>query len=116
MKKIDELHTILELIKKHDLPLSPILEYAIKEKEDQYMNEYALDKKATAVAEPQPKSAAYKELDDYVQEFANLSVGSSRGKKLPHKAVLLLGIMHLIENGQLADNKLPFGENHIEFF
>ncbi len=34
MTKIEELHHIIELIKKHNLPLSPILEYAIKERQD----------------------------------------------------------------------------------
>ena len=35
MTKIEELHYIIELLNKHDLPLSPILEYAIKEKEEE---------------------------------------------------------------------------------
>ena len=35
MKQIDELNLILELLRKYNLPLSPILEYAIKEKMEQ---------------------------------------------------------------------------------
>ena len=34
----EELELILTLIKKHSLPLSPILEYAIKEKMEQYVD------------------------------------------------------------------------------
>lgn len=36
MSPIDELELILSLIKKHQLPLSPILEYAISEKKEEY--------------------------------------------------------------------------------
>lgn len=43
MTKIEELHHIIELIKKHDLPLSPILEYAIKERQDQYIKADSLE-------------------------------------------------------------------------
>ena len=39
MTKIEELHYIIELLNKHDLPMSPILEYAIKEREEQYTTE-----------------------------------------------------------------------------
>ena len=35
MKQIDELNLIMELLRKYNLPLSPILEYAIKEKMEQ---------------------------------------------------------------------------------
>ena len=34
MGKIDDLHTLMRLLKEFDLPVSPILEYAIKEKMD----------------------------------------------------------------------------------
>lgn len=36
MNPIEELELIITLIKKYNLPLSPILEYAIKEKEEHY--------------------------------------------------------------------------------
>lgn len=32
MGKIDDLHTLMRLLKEFDLPVSPIVEYAIKEK------------------------------------------------------------------------------------
>ena len=36
MKEREELELILNLIRKYNLPLSPILEYAIKEKMEEY--------------------------------------------------------------------------------
>ena len=72
MTKIEELHHIIELIKKHDLPLSPILEYAIKERQDQYIKADSLENGIATVCEPQPDFTIYKELEDYVKEFACL--------------------------------------------
>ena len=44
----EELELILTLIKKHSLPLSPILEYAIKEKMEQYVDTVkGIDDKST---------------------------------------------------------------------
>lgn len=34
MGSLDDLHTLIRLLKKYELPVSPILEYAIKEKEE----------------------------------------------------------------------------------
>ena len=48
-----------------------------------------------------------KGLSDYANDFASLSVAVSKGRKLPHKAILLLGIMDLIENGELSSNMIP---------
>lgn len=107
MKKIEELHYIIELIRKHNLPLSPILEYAIKEREDQYIKEESLINGVSTVCESQPDFAVYKELEDYSKEFACLSVGIVDGRKLPHKAILLISIMHLIETGAIEENKIP---------
>ena len=107
MTKIEELHHIIELIKKHDLPLSPILEYAIKERQDQYIKADSLENGIATVCEPLPDFTIYKELEDYVKEFACLSVGVVGGRKLPHKAILLISIMHLIETGVIEENKIP---------
>lgn len=107
MTKIEELHHIIELIKKHDLPLSPILEYAIKERQDQYIKADSLENGIATVCEPQPDFTIYKELEDYVKEFACLSVGVVGGRKLPHKAILLISVMHLIETGVIEENKIP---------
>lgn len=104
MTNIEELHLVEELLKKHNLPLSPILEYAIKERKEQY----AIEKNdILVVSEDEPVFGVYKELEDYIQEFSNLSVGVVKGKKLPHKAILLLSIMNLIEKGSITENKIP---------
>ena len=113
MTKIEELHYIVELLQKHDLPLSPILEYAIKEREEQYFIEA---NGRAIVHEDEPVFDVYKELDDYVQEFANLSVGVVKGKKLPHKAILLLSIMNLIEDGTLSVNRLELDKTIVNSF
>lgn len=107
MKERKELELILSLIKKHNLPLSPILEYAIKERQDQYIKAESLENGVAMVCEPQPDFTIYKELEDYVKEFACLSVGVVGGRKLPHKAILLISIMHLIETGVIEENKIP---------
>lgn len=103
MTKIEELHYIIELLNKHDLPLSPILEYAIKEREEQYIIEA---NGISMVREDEPVFDVYKEMEDYEKEFANLSVGVVKGKKLPHKAILLLGIIKLIEDGIIIENRI----------
>lgn len=103
MNRIEELHYIVELLNKHDLPMSPILEYAIKEREEQYTIEA---NGVAMVREDEPVFDVYKDLDDYEQEFANLSVGVSKGKKLPHKAILLIALMNLIETGVITGNRI----------
>ena len=107
MTKIEELHYIIELIKKHDLPLSPILEYAIKERQDQYIKAESLENGVATVSEPLPDFTVYKDLEDYAKEFACLSVGVFGGRKLPHKAILLISIMNMIETDVIEENKIP---------
>ena len=43
MKEREELELILKLIGKYNLPLSPILEYAVKEKMEEYPEEVLTD-------------------------------------------------------------------------
>lgn len=103
MTKVEELHYLVELLHKHDLPMSPILEYTIREREEQYTIEA---NGIQLVREGEPVFEVYKELEDYAEEFANMSVGVSKGKKLPHKAILLLSIMKLIEDGVITENRI----------
>lgn len=102
MDKIEELHLVDELLKKHNLPISPILKYALKEKEESYLIE--LGEKRCVREEDTTCSENCKGLEYYCDKFANLSVGVAKGKKLPHKAIMLLAIMCLIENGVLNNN------------
>ena len=74
MANIKELHLILELIKKHDLPLSPILEYAIKERERQYSESPSSDGEMHLNKFDVPKE---KGLSDYASDFSSLSVAIS---------------------------------------
>ncbi len=98
----EELELVLQIMKKHDLPMSPILEYAIKEKID-----------GNAPSTTPVNSTPFKESVNnntnvsYVELLRNLSTGIQNGKKLPHKAVLLLSILTLVDNGAITDNKIP---------
>lgn len=103
MNKIEELYHLKELLKKHDLPISPILEYAINERETAYLKDL---ESLTMLREQEPKFDISKQIDDYCLEFAALSVGVSGGKKLPHKGLVLLSIMNLIENDTMNVNRI----------
>lgn len=103
MTKIEELYLLKSLLHKHDLPISPILDYSIKEREEQYSFEA---NGISVLRENEPVFNIYKELDDYAHEFANMSVGVSKGRKLPHKAILLLGLMSLIESDTIKENRI----------
>ena len=89
----EELELVLQIMKKYDLPMSPILEYAIKEKIDGNVSS-TIPVNSTPVIEPVNNNTNA----SYVEIFRNLSTGVQNGKKLPHKAVLLLSILTLIDN------------------
>lgn len=98
----EELELVLQIMKKHDLPMSPILEYAIKEKINGNASS-TTPVKSTPVKEPvnnNPNAS-------YVEFFRNLSTGVQNGIKLPHKAVLLISILTLVDNGTITENKIP---------
>lgn len=99
----EELELLLQIMRKHDLPMSSILEYAINEK---LSNDTSLscpmpmkDKHCTSSTSESEKS----QYEDYLK---NLSTGTHNGKKLPHKAVLLLSILRLIGDGIIIDNRI----------
>ena len=98
----EELELVLQIMKKHDLPMSPILEYTIKEKIDGDKSSTTLPRNSTPVKE----SVNVVTNASYVEIFRNLSTGVQNGKKLPHKAVLLMSILTLIENGTITENKI----------
>lgn len=102
MTTAEELALVLKIMKKHDLPVSPILEYAIKEKMEGNNRSCELLKKDTLVKEPVTPFAN----TSYVEMFGNLSTGVQNGKKLPHKAILLLSILKLVDNGEIMENKI----------
>ena len=96
----EELEMVLQIMKKHDLPMSPILEYAIQEKLDGYTSSNTLSQKSTPIKET--TNVVTNTL--YVDTFKNLSTGVQNGKKLPHKAVLLLSVLNLVDDGTIAEN------------
>jgi putative restriction endonuclease len=97
----EELELVLQIMKKYDLPMSPILEYAIKEKIDGNVSS-TIPVNSTPVIEPVNNNTNA----SYVEIFRNLSTGVQNGKKLPHKAVLLLSILTLVENVTITENKI----------
>lgn len=104
----EELGTILRLIKKHGLPLSPILEYAINERLEQIDNSYDCEELSESIVSDcdAPKMEHKTQLCEYETKFANLSVSMAGDRKAPNKAVLLLAIMKLIEDGQIVKNEI----------
>ncbi len=71
------------------------------------VEQYGADDNNVSVArEVEQVCDAYKGIEDYEQEFSNLSVGVVKGKKLPHKAILLLAIIKLIEDGVITQNRI----------
>lgn len=97
----EELELVLQIMKKYDLPMSPILEYVIKEKIDGNVSS-TIPVNSTPVIEPVNNNTNA----SYVEIFRNLSTGVQNGKKLPHKAVLLLSILTLVENVTITENKI----------
>lgn len=96
----EELELVLQIIHKHDLPMSPILEYVIKEKLGGNASDYPYPPNCTSVV-----SDCYSSNASYVEMFENLSTTVQKGRKTPHKAVLLLSILDMIGNGTIKENK-----------
>lgn len=114
MGKLDDIHTLVILLKEFDLPVSPILEYAIKDRERQYSE--STNRVETDALMRQADVKQNKKLSDYADDFASLSVAVSKGMRLPHKAILLLGIMQLIEDGKLEGNMIPLDKSIADAF
>ena len=101
----EELELILRLLKKHGLPLNPILEYSIQERLSLYQEE----SNSVAYGHVCEELSSHKEripLSFYEEIFSRLSVSLLGGKKAPNKAILLLVIMHRIEKGDMMENKI----------
>lgn len=105
MKTKEELELLLQIMQKHDLPMSPILEYAILEKLRGNESEevYSMGSVAKENISTNPNVT-------YVDMFGNLSTGVHNGRKLPHKAVLLLSILELVGNGAIKGNEIDMSK------
>ena len=99
----EELELLLQIMQKHDLPMSPILEYAIKEKLQDNTNTETSPIDLIELSSSRPNIS-------YAEMFRNLSTGVQNGKKLPHKAVLLFSILELVSNGTINDNKIDLNK------
>lgn len=108
MKEREELELILGLIKKHGLPLSPILEYSIQERLSLLQEDDAKgdDVPGGMVCEDLPLSHDKTPLSEYERMFANLTVNVYNDKKAPNKAILLLSFIRLIETDTLLENRI----------
>ena len=105
MTEKEELELILRLMKKHGLPLSPILAYSIQERLSLFQEES--EKVSDGLVFEELSSHKEKtSLCDYEEMFSHLSVSLIGGKKAPNKAILLLAIMHRIEKGDMMENKI----------
>ncbi len=105
MNQREELELIITLIKKYNLPLSPILEFAVKER----IGDLDLEERGSTIVQEE-HVVGNKDLEDYKRDFSNLSVGNAKGKRLPHKAILLISIIKLIENDEIAENRIELGQ------
>ena len=100
----EELEMVLRLINKHHLPLSPILEYAIRERIEAY-NDYC-DTNKFQVCEGLSMQNS-NGLEWYVNRFSSMSVNITNNKKAPNKEILLLAIIDMIQYGNLIENRIP---------
>lgn len=78
MNKLDDLHTLVRLLNEFELPVSPILEYAIQERLEQCTT---TENEITVVRESEPLLDVYKDLEDYAKEFANRSLACESGQE-----------------------------------
>ena len=47
------------------------------------------------------KSSKYIELSKYIEQFANLNINVNSGQHAPHKPIMLMAVMSLIESGDI---------------
>lgn len=55
-------------------------------------------------------------LDGYLKKFTKLRTGISRGHVKPHKPVMMLAILSLIENGKFTSNRINYSPQLLELF
>ncbi len=55
-------------------------------------------------------------LDGYLKKFTKLRTGVSRGQVKPHKPVMLLAILSLIENKKITSNRIDYSPYLLELF
>lgn len=99
----EELKLILRLVKKHGLPISPIMEYSIQERLS--LLEYESDNVSDGLlCEELSGPKGRTSLNEYERMFSSLSVNVFNGVKAPNKAILLLSLIRLIETNAIKRN------------
>lgn len=100
----EELELLLQIMQKHDLPMSPILEYAVREK----LQACKVPACEVTIAQETAMHEELPEKDEsyYQERFAQLSTVVKKGRRVPHKAVLLLSIMNQVGNGTIKENRI----------
>lgn len=56
------------------------------------------------------------ELEKYTKAFSTLHTAKVKGQKAPHKAILLLAIISLVEKGNIASSHIELSEELVECF
>ncbi|MCP4763417.1 MAG: hypothetical protein GY870_16715, partial [archaeon] len=54
--------------------------------------------------------------ENYLDKFQKLGTGIVRGHIRPHKPVMILAILSLIENGKLSENRIEYSPQLLELF
>lgn len=49
----------------------------------------------------------YSDIAKYIQAFLSLNINEYKGENAPHKPLLLLSIIQLMEDGVIVENKIP---------
>ena len=52
-------------------------------------------------------------MEKYIDYFSALHTNSQKGVKAPHKAIMLLSVIDLVEYGVITSNQIEFSE-HLE--
>jgi len=55
-------------------------------------------------------------LESYLEKFANLRTGINRGHVKPHKPVMMLAILSMIENRKITSNRISYSPQLLELF
>ncbi len=57
-----------------------------------------------------------KTLDDYLEAFGKMNRAAIRGIKAPHKPLLLLSILHLVQRGIIVSNRILLSQELVHEF
>lgn len=112
MKPREELDLILTLIRKYNLPLSPILEYAVNEKKEEYSEEKPeVVESKPKLEEPKVKVAKSVRIHEKLEEINSSSLIIDKHEKQEEKATIQL-TRQIIERAQTPNG--GYTKNQLE--